>query len=121
MNMDFDDEWRGWKLRGNYLISPCGDRMTPGRVAGLAWRDSLELRRAGFASRRKAEAGKRGQQYGPKIKVVIIELAEYRTCFSHESRSRFASAQVLPPTGNTWPTAPPRPSVPAIRDKYADS
>lgn len=78
MNMDFDDEWRGWKLRGNYLISPCGDRMTPGRVAGLAWRDSLELRRAGFASRRKAEAGKRGQQYGPKIKVVIIELAEYR-------------------------------------------
>lgn len=42
----------GWSLRGNYLVSPHRDRMTPERLAGLAWRDQMELRLAGYASTR---------------------------------------------------------------------
>lgn len=48
----------GWRIAGNYLVSPDGDRMTPERLKGLVWRDSMELRLAGYASRRKAEAAK---------------------------------------------------------------
>ncbi|MNU92456.1 hypothetical protein D3C71_823720 [compost metagenome] len=44
----------GWSVRGNYLVNPDGDRMTPERIAGLAWRDQMELGVAGFASGRKA-------------------------------------------------------------------
>ena len=68
----------GWRVAGNYLISPDGDRMTPERLAGLAWRDHMELRRAGYASRRKAEAGTRGRQYGPKVKVIVVDLDDWR-------------------------------------------
>lgn len=35
-----------WSLRGNHVVSPHGDRMTPERLAGLAWRDRMELRLA---------------------------------------------------------------------------
>jgi hypothetical protein len=68
----------GWSLRGNYLVSPHGDRMTPERLAGLAWRDQMELRLAGYASRRKAEAGmgKAGQRQ--MVKVVVVDLGEFR-------------------------------------------
>ena len=76
--IDFDGEWYGWRLRGRHLVSPTGQRITRERLDGLLFRDDLELRRAGFVSRRKAEAGKNGQQYGPRVKVVIIEMAEFR-------------------------------------------
>lgn len=68
----------GWSVRGNYLVSPDGDRMTPERIAGLAWRDQMELRVAGFASRRKAEAGiqKAGQRQ--MVKVVVVDLGDFR-------------------------------------------
>ncbi|MGH8075961.1 MAG: DUF3653 domain-containing protein [Lysobacter sp.] len=75
-HIDLGGRWTGWRLRGNYLVTPDGDRMTPERVTGLAWRDSLELRRAGFASRRKAEAAKRDA--GKFVRVVVVSLAEYR-------------------------------------------
>lgn len=55
MNHDFTDEWIGWKLRGRYLITPDGDRLTPERIRGLGFRDALELRLAGLRSRRDAE------------------------------------------------------------------
>lgn len=76
--VDFDGEWHGWRLRGRHLVSPSGQRITRERLNGLLFRDELELRRAGYESRRKAEAGKRGQQYGPRVKVVVVELAELR-------------------------------------------
>jgi hypothetical protein len=34
----------GWSVRGNYLVNPDGDCMPPERIAGLAWRDQMELR-----------------------------------------------------------------------------
>ena len=71
---DFDQDWLGWRLRGRYLISPDGQRITRERLAGLLFRDELELRRAGFASRRRAEQN-RGQTL---VKVVVVRLAELR-------------------------------------------
>lgn len=71
-------EWTGWQIRGNYLVTPTGEKLHRRRVEGMAFREGLELRRAGYASRRAAEAGKSGRQYGPRVKVVIIELSEYR-------------------------------------------
>lgn len=78
MHMDLNDEWIGWRLRGRYLISPGGQRISPERLRGLLFRDQLELRKAGFASRLKADRGTRARQSMPKIKVVIIDLGEYR-------------------------------------------
>lgn len=54
----------GWSIRGNYLVSPDGDRMTPERIAGVA----------GFASRRKAEAGQRRAGQRQMVKVVVVDL-----------------------------------------------
>lgn len=71
-------EWHGWQIRGNYLVTPTGEKIHQRRVAGMAFREALELRRAGYASRRAAEAGKRGRQYGPRIKVVVVDLQDYR-------------------------------------------
>lgn len=68
----------GWSLRGNYLVSPNGDRMTPERLAGLAWRDQMELRLAGYASRRKAEAGTRRAGQRQIVKVVVVDLGDFR-------------------------------------------
>lgn len=52
--MDHPD-WHGWRFAGRFLVSPDGDRMTPERLRGLCWRDLLELRRAGYNTRRQAE------------------------------------------------------------------
>ena len=68
----------GWSVRGNYLVSPDGDHMTPERIAGLAWRDQMELRVAGFASRRKAEAGQRKADQRQMVKVVVVDLGDFR-------------------------------------------
>ncbi|MGV6490320.1 DUF3653 domain-containing protein [Stenotrophomonas rhizophila] len=68
----------GWSVRGNYLVSPEGDRMTPERLVGLAWRDQMELRLAGYASRRKAEAGSRKAGQRQMVKVVVVDLGEFR-------------------------------------------
>ncbi len=68
----------GWSIRGNYLVSPDGDRMTPERLVGLAWRDKMELRLAGYASRRKAEAGKAIAGRRQMVKVVVVDLGDFR-------------------------------------------
>lgn len=76
-DVDLDGEWYGWRLRGRHLVSEDGQRMTLERMRGLMWRDKMELRRAGFASRRAAEEARRaaGRQL---VKVVVVELAEFR-------------------------------------------
>lgn len=76
--IDFEGEWYGWRLRGRHLVSPDGQRITAERLRGLLWRDASELRLAGYASRRTAEQAQRAARYGPKIKVVVIDLADYR-------------------------------------------
>lgn len=73
MDLDLTDDWRGFRIRGRYLIGPDGDRMTPERLRGLLWRDYLELRRAGYASRRKAEKGR----LQGLVKVVVVDLADW--------------------------------------------
>jgi len=75
---DFPGEWYGWRLAGRHLVSPDGERITRERLSGLLWRDGMELRLAGYASRRKAEADRRRSAAGPRIKVVIVEMAELR-------------------------------------------
>lgn len=75
MHIDLEEDWYGWRLRGRHLVSPDGDRLTPERLKGIVWRESMELRRAGFASRRKADAGRKD---GQLVKVVVIALGEYR-------------------------------------------
>lgn len=70
-------EWTGWKIQGNYLVTPTGEKIHQRRIEGMAFREMLELRRAGYASRRAAEAGKSGRQYGQRVKVVIVDLGEY--------------------------------------------
>lgn len=36
--------WNGWRTAGRYLIAPTGERFTPGRLRGWAWRQQLEER-----------------------------------------------------------------------------
>ena len=74
-HVDFQGAWHGWRLRGRHLVSPDGERITAERLSGLLWRDQLELRRAGYASRRRAEAARCDRQ---RVKVVVVELAELR-------------------------------------------
>lgn len=73
--IDLPGDWIGWRLRGRHLVSPDGERLTPERLSGLLWRDQLELRRAGYASRRRAEAARCARQ---RVKVVIVELDALR-------------------------------------------
>ena len=51
--------------------------MTIERLRGLMWRDKMELRLAGYASRRAAEEARR-VAHRPKVKVVVMDLADYR-------------------------------------------
>jgi hypothetical protein len=73
--IDFTEDWYGWRLRGRHLVSPDGQRITRRRLEGLLWRDEKELRLAGFASRRKAEAERPRRQL---VKVIVVELAQIR-------------------------------------------
>lgn len=76
-----NESWAGWRwtASGRYLVSPDGDHITAERLRGLAWRDAMELRLAGYASRRKAEVAKRAQQYGgAQVKVIVVELSDWK-------------------------------------------
>jgi len=72
---DVPAAWAGWSFsaNGRHLVSPDRDRITPERLAGILWRDSMELRRAGLHSRREAEKPVRR---GP-VKVVVVDLADW--------------------------------------------
>jgi len=78
MNLDFEDEWYGWRLRGRHLVSNDGQRMTVERLRGLMWRDKMELRLKGYASRRAAEEARRASSHQQLVKVVVVQLAEVR-------------------------------------------
>lgn len=75
-------EWLGFRFAGRWLIGPDGDRITPDRLRGLLWRDAMELRRAGYASRRAAEAAKIASGRQRLVKVVVVELGELRERYS---------------------------------------
>lgn len=77
-HIDFPGPWHRWRLRGRHLVSPDGERITRERINGLLWRDQQELRLAGFASRRKAEANRPRAASGVRVRVVVIENAELR-------------------------------------------
>ena len=77
-DVHFTGDWYGWRLSGRHLVSPDGERITQERLSGLLWRDQCELRLAGYASRRQAELERRRSASGPRVKVVIVELAEVR-------------------------------------------
>lgn len=74
---NYHHDWKGyrWTDTGKYLITPEGDRITPQRLKGLIWRDSQELRLAGFASRKSAEENRKKNQL---VKVVVINLGDFR-------------------------------------------
>ena len=78
MNLDFEDERYGWRLRGRHLVSDDGQRMTIERLRGLLWRDKMELRLKGFASRRAAEEARKSDSRRQLVKVVVVQLAEVR-------------------------------------------
>lgn len=72
---DVPSTWVGWSFsaNGRHLVSPDRDRITPERLAGILWRDAMELRRAGLRSRREAEKPVlRG-----RVKVVVVDLADW--------------------------------------------
>jgi hypothetical protein len=52
--------------------------MTIERLRGLMWRDKMELRLKGYASRRAAEEARQAGSRQQLVKVVVVELAEVR-------------------------------------------
>jgi len=64
--------WAGWRLAGRDLVAPDGQRINPQRLAGLMWRDSQELRQAGYAKRAQAEKPRQ------QVKVVVVDLADWQ-------------------------------------------
>lgn len=62
--------WAGYRFAGADLVAPDGQRINERRMQGILWRDSMELRRAGFASRKRAQRH--------PVKVVVIDLQDYR-------------------------------------------
>lgn len=70
------EPFAGYRVCSRYMISPDGQHITPERLKGILWRDEMELRRAGYVSRRKAEAAKK--RFGTaKVKVVVVDLADW--------------------------------------------
>lgn len=54
-HLDLGNEWKGWKLRGPYLVAPNGDRILPQRLLGLLYVEKLQ-KRVMVASRKSAAA-----------------------------------------------------------------
>lgn len=72
--------WERWRFtaEGRYLVAPGGQHITQKRLEGLLWRDEMELRRAGYRSRRKAEKAVR---HGAWVKVVVVNLADWQSSY----------------------------------------
>lgn len=75
-HIDLTEDWYGWRQCGRYLVSHEGQRITVERLRGLLWREQMDLRRQGFASRRQAEQRRRSAAF--PVKVVVVDLADYR-------------------------------------------
>ena len=73
MQIDPDESWYGWRIAGRWLVTPDRQRISPERLRGLLWRDEMELRLAGYASRRQAEEARAKRQ---RVRVVVVPLSE---------------------------------------------
>lgn len=71
--LDFEGDWYGWRLRGNFLVSPDRQYLTRERLEGLLWRDAQELRLAGLRSRREAMKPRQ------VVRVLVIDLERQRS------------------------------------------
>lgn len=60
-HVDLGAEFAGWRIRGRWMISPDGDRITVERLRGLLF---LELN-----ERRRHRAGSKGQQGAKVIRI----------------------------------------------------
>lgn len=40
--LDLFDEWRGWKFKGKYLVSPDGLKVNPQRLRGILFRERIQ-------------------------------------------------------------------------------
>ena len=70
-HFDLAGPWAGWKLRGKALVSPDGDKITPERLRGLLFTESLRRRR------RASKAGVQGLavSFAQEARGKILELA----------------------------------------------
>lgn len=60
-HVDLAADWAGWRLRGRWLISPDGDRITVERLRGLLFVEVNE--------RRRHKAGSKGQQEAAVVRL----------------------------------------------------
>lgn len=78
VEVEFPEDWNGWRFAGRFLVSPDGERMTARRLDGLLWRDGQELRLSGYASRLQAERGHKRAAVGgwsaAAAKATVIRL-----------------------------------------------
>lgn len=51
-HIDLAQEWQGWKIRGRYLVTPEGDRLSVRRLLFLAQAEHLRDYRAKWARKR---------------------------------------------------------------------
>lgn len=70
---DLAGDWAGWKQRGRYLISPCGDRISPERMKGVLWRIDQETRLTAVRNRNASRKSNRRQW----VSVVVAELTDW--------------------------------------------
>lgn len=52
--LDLENEWAGWKLRGAWLVSPAGDRINAKRLAGMLFQEGNRTRLAKLRKRVEA-------------------------------------------------------------------
>lgn len=72
--IDLTGPWQGWRLRGRDLVSPDGDRISPERLKGIAWRMQCEARRDSARARR--EAAQRAK--APVVTVLRMPLTDWQ-------------------------------------------
>jgi len=72
--IDLTGPWQGWRIRGRCLVSPDGDRISPERLRGLAWRMEAEARRD--QARAKRIAAERAT--GPVVTVLRLPLVDWQ-------------------------------------------
>lgn len=70
---DLTADWLGWKQRGEWLVSPQGDRINHERMKGILWRLQAEERLAIARARNAQEKAVRHQP----VKVVVVDLADW--------------------------------------------
>ena len=65
--------FKGWRIAGRELVSPCGVRLPVQRILGLAWRQDAEERLENAKFLNNARKNERQM-----VKVVVVQLSEFR-------------------------------------------